>query len=345
MATTIDLYPPPLLIEKLLEPSGFKQEDIMALTFSSYESYLFEHVSRGPRRWIMTLGLRTSRTDQPGLSFCPRCLAEDPVPYFRKQWRLAFITACQKHRCLLLDQCPHCHSKVYIHRWDKGNYDFWIKNPITHCYYCRKPLTVTQPLPSPDHAQLRFEAWLIHALHEGGCTFSAKPIDGFLFFEGLDMLAKVLLQRRKSDRLHTLLHNHGFLRQAIQINTTHRRFETLPLSIRHDVLRALCWLLSDWPDRFLNLCKEAQFSSSYLFDQCNKKGVRRIPFWLWEPVYINNHRKYYAPSPVEIANAAKFLSAKNSLTKSKLSLALGISWINNPTKDKYSYLFNNHSTH
>ena len=140
-------------------------------------------------------------------------------------------------------------------------------------------------------------------------------------------------------RFRNSLRNHGFLQLAAKINTSRRRFETLPLMTRRDVLQTLNWLLSDWPDRFLKVCKEVQFSSSYLFDHSNSHTFQRISFWLWEPVYLNNHRKYYAPSSLEIENAAKFLAAKDSLTKSNLSLTLGVSWVNDQTKIKFAYLF------
>lgn len=44
--------------------------------------------------------------------YCPRCLAESG--YHRLNWSLTFVTVCLKHRCLLVDFCQNCQSKVSI---------------------------------------------------------------------------------------------------------------------------------------------------------------------------------------------------------------------------------------
>ncbi|MCC7362714.1 MAG: TniQ family protein [Anaerolineales bacterium] len=42
----------------------------------------------------------------PALRVCPRCLQADP--YVRLAWRLAAVTACCEHGCLLQSHCPDC---------------------------------------------------------------------------------------------------------------------------------------------------------------------------------------------------------------------------------------------
>lgn len=44
----------------------------------------------------------------PLLQYCPRCLARDPRPYFRRGWRFATEALCLRHRCRLHDACWHC---------------------------------------------------------------------------------------------------------------------------------------------------------------------------------------------------------------------------------------------
>jgi hypothetical protein len=44
------------------------------------------------------------------LQFCPACLAEDAVPYFRRSWCLAFVTFCARHPLRLLDHCAACRA-------------------------------------------------------------------------------------------------------------------------------------------------------------------------------------------------------------------------------------------
>lgn len=42
--------------------------------------------------------------------FCPDCLAHDPEPYLRKEWRNSYVVACAEHVRLLRTSCPHCGS-------------------------------------------------------------------------------------------------------------------------------------------------------------------------------------------------------------------------------------------
>jgi hypothetical protein len=44
----------------------------------------------------------------PSLRICPRCVEEQP--YIRLMWRLLPVEVCLRHRCVLVDHCPHCHA-------------------------------------------------------------------------------------------------------------------------------------------------------------------------------------------------------------------------------------------
>lgn len=54
------------------------------------------------------------RRDYPILAYCPRCLASDNQPYFRRRWRLAPFVVCLAHRTMLLDRCWNCSSRIDI---------------------------------------------------------------------------------------------------------------------------------------------------------------------------------------------------------------------------------------
>lgn len=87
-----------------------KDKDLRASRFvdipnrNVYWNWLLGHGSEGARD--------RSRDDPGWLQFCPRCLASDRNPFFRRRWRIALSTACTTHGCLLLDRCPHCHRPV-----------------------------------------------------------------------------------------------------------------------------------------------------------------------------------------------------------------------------------------
>lgn len=43
-----------------------------------------------------------------GLRFCPACLREDAVAYYRREWRLSFVTICSRHGTALHQACAAC---------------------------------------------------------------------------------------------------------------------------------------------------------------------------------------------------------------------------------------------
>jgi TniQ len=60
------------------------------------------------------------RRDYPILAYCPRCLASDNQPYFRRRWRLAPFVVCLAHRTMLLDRCWNCRSRIDLLTWGES---------------------------------------------------------------------------------------------------------------------------------------------------------------------------------------------------------------------------------
>lgn len=62
----------------------------------------------------LLLPLRDSarRNRSTWMQYCPKCLASDDAPYFRRPWRLASRVSCFAHGCGLRDRCPACHAGV-----------------------------------------------------------------------------------------------------------------------------------------------------------------------------------------------------------------------------------------
>ncbi len=50
----------------------------------------------------------TSTAQSCWLQFCPTCLREDEVPFFRQSWTLATRVSCFRYGCRLRDRCPSC---------------------------------------------------------------------------------------------------------------------------------------------------------------------------------------------------------------------------------------------
>lgn len=78
----------------------------------------------------------------PRYRFCPVCLLEDEVKYFRIEWRFLCWLWCPLHMCRLLDACPACAKPVQlpadlISAGPKG----WGVATLDRCLFCESDLT------------------------------------------------------------------------------------------------------------------------------------------------------------------------------------------------------------
>ncbi len=65
-----------------------------------------------PKQLFLPLRKLYRRSGSTWLQFCPRCLATDTHPYFRREWRLATRLTCEKHKSRLRDRCTACNQPV-----------------------------------------------------------------------------------------------------------------------------------------------------------------------------------------------------------------------------------------
>jgi hypothetical protein len=133
----IDRLAPAWLIDELCCRTGTSHDVALNTTLRAYEGLLYRHFqSAGALPWILTLKTYHRKRRGFGLQFCPTCLAEDSVPYFRKRWRVACLTRCQKHGILLLDRCPSCATAVAVHRIDMANSSRIENIGLSYCHAC-----------------------------------------------------------------------------------------------------------------------------------------------------------------------------------------------------------------
>ncbi len=146
------------LIEILSSYISFPAIQIKKLSFN---------ILKKPAKWdYLNILLETPR-------FCPKCLAEDEIPYFRSYWFLKFVTYCEKHKILLKDVCPHCFSPIF----------FW-KTPwnqtIESCYYCQEDLR--QDLIRYSKVKADFQKILLNIFKSG---FLDKNTNSITYFQQL----------------------------------------------------------------------------------------------------------------------------------------------------------------
>lgn len=105
------------ILQVLADQTATPPARVLETTFRGYPGFPtweLDHNRRAP--WVLSIGLRGGRRQRPWLQYCPYCLQNDDEPYFRRHWRLAFVTVCTQHRCRLLDRCLNCAAPCNIHQ-------------------------------------------------------------------------------------------------------------------------------------------------------------------------------------------------------------------------------------
>jgi hypothetical protein len=183
--TDIDFKEDPILFEKLANKSRFSIEQIAKMSLRSEEGYLFEsdHGLYPPKQIRI---LKDKRTHY-GLMFCPKCLAEDTHPYWRKQWRYHFYNACTKHNVFLIDRCGICQERVRITKMK-------VSETLTLCNKCGRDLRLTSTHSIPDSLAYGIEAikWFEEGLTNGYFSISGVRIRSLFIFQIHTILSAIL---------------------------------------------------------------------------------------------------------------------------------------------------------
>lgn len=88
---------------------------IAGCTLATLRDTTFYHLARHfacPVMHIPTLYRFFQGSIASSLRYCPGCLAEQPLPYYRLCWRFLAIGGCHHHGCRLLDACGHCAASL-----------------------------------------------------------------------------------------------------------------------------------------------------------------------------------------------------------------------------------------
>ena len=119
--------------------------------------------------WIMAQGSRNRRRSG-GLQYCPQCLDDDKTSYFRREWRLAWHTGCDRHGRLLADHCGSCRAPVEPHRSRA------LDGAITRCTSCGIDLRATRTDFACEEA-LAFQRTADSVLASWRGSWAGVPLD------------------------------------------------------------------------------------------------------------------------------------------------------------------------
>lgn len=274
----IDYRISPLFAYYLHDQSGASLQALSNATASRFTDLVFHEQKmrrRGP--WLIPARL-TANSNGRGYCVCRACLTGDEYPYYRVPWLLALTPVCDRHKCILNDQCAECGAGIFP--WGKS-LSHSYKARCFCCYRCgadfRLQSTSNIEFISDDSLPPTQRLFSVLSEYPGGTLSSAgfkhnqRSIE---FFDILYELIHLLFGRSSHGRLvRTAEKDVGSA--VFDLNMHGRPFELLPPRHRFEILRLCMTLIDPWPDRLANIFSAAEKMSPFF-----KFDYLHYPEWL-----------------------------------------------------------------
>lgn len=263
----IDKLAPEEVGSSLQKAMGISESEFEKLALRSYKGTLFEKLNaNGKSRWIVPIGVYHRKRKRNGLMLCPQCLLEDDVPYYRRAWRLAFVTECTRHKIQLIDCCPNCDAPIIPHRADMGAKNLYPAADLrVHCWQCGIDYRHYSNEQASDHNLLDFQELLETTLELGYLSWDNNPsMYSVIFFDGLREMLSGVLSKESLKRI-----KYGPLSNKINGELL---FEDYPLYLRREVLSMVAEFTRSWPESFKKIIHSCELRYSDL--QGNTKNRR-----------------------------------------------------------------------
>jgi transposase-like protein len=301
----VDGKPSESVINTLAEKTATTKRRVSAATLSEYTGRLFEEYNAyGNTSWILPISIRSRIKRNFGLQFCPICLLEDNVPYFRRSWRLAFVVLCPKHGIQLLDRCPECGGAINFHRYGISDIQEFGLGCMILCYLCRIKLPDIRAIHSQrsvEPNEIKFQEYLITALCQGWIEIpTSGPTYALLYFKALHKLMSILSTGERSQDIRQSISLHF----GIRTFTPHLlgktiRFERFDVTERRALIGLAKQMLVDWPNGFIEFCIKNRIWRKALWEKGNSQV---IPFWYWKVLHENLDRSRRGMTDEEFIN-------------------------------------------
>lgn len=238
-----DRSAPSWLISAMSRHTGVDYWDVYRTTLTTYRGRLYaKRRASGHLFWVLPTRSYGMTREGFGMQFCPECLATDPVPYFRKHWRLALFTFCPIHDVQLYDACPACGLPVMYYRRDFGK-ELTEAGPICACYACGFDFrNATQA--APEFATLEIENLFREMLESLRAPSGQSGQFDLGFFTVLHQLIRIMGMRKNGDRFRRhIVGCIGCDLPTMQLGRNSIEFRTRLM--RHYLISLGLWLFRD----------------------------------------------------------------------------------------------------
>jgi hypothetical protein len=257
LPTNIDVTKDRGFLWFLVRKTGAQINLVSATTLLEFQAYFAQYQNLGstcpPRithQWILPTNYFSDVPPLFGLQFCPLCLLE--VPYFRRAWRLAFITLCERHHVLLLDRCTQCGSPINVLKSSYKRGRVLSVSDITKCYSCNFNIIHAIPTPIPRNLpqdEFVLQGQLVKIIKEGSILrLKGKSIDIPLYFSRLHDLVRVLAFGELGETLRKGVSKRYKLPMfSVSQPTKPRCVELLSIRERLGLIGMAMRLIQEWP--------------------------------------------------------------------------------------------------
>jgi len=269
------------------------------MTLQSYSGYLSEKISINTQNKSITPIKNRGRTHHSyGTRFCPECISTDRIPYYRKQWRLSFVTCCINHQCYLQDRCPSCSKPItpYIVR---------EKEEYFHCNLCKYPIwkAPVQQIP-PNSYGVTAQNNLLSILNNGYFNFQQETYFSLAYFPVLHQISKLLY----NGSLHLYAFNHECLYTSKSLPKFNQKpsfyIEDSSIQNQYLIYSSAEYLLQS-KGRMKQLCQANHLGKGLL-----THSMRYIPFW-FSYIVTDNDTSTYSVALEEIKSLIFYFEKNN----------------------------------
>lgn len=268
----IDRQAPDWMLRSLSEHTGVGLRAIKHTSLLEYKGVLYRQYRwSGHQYWLLPLNMVDTSYQHHGMQYCPQCLAEDVVPYFRKRWRVAFYTMCTNHQCMLHDRCPSCGASVAFHRREMGKFSQVDAGLITQCHACDFDLRESKVIKPVIYDESAYRTLLPALRMIEGDAVDARYNVGF--FAVLHQLCKIMLTHYSHVKLRQYV-SEKISAPEIQLNKKHKSFEYYSLEERHIIIQLGMWLLANPEVRIVEAWRNKAVRYNVL-----KKDFQPRPKW------------------------------------------------------------------
>lgn len=274
------------------------------MTMKSYDGFLQEEIiSNGNNKFLTNY------------RFCPKCLKEDKIPYFKKEHRVVFSTFCKKHKCYLQDKCPKCQSQISVLKM--------FNNELSYEYCCNCGFKLANSdvkyIKNKSKYELNFS--LINIMEKGYIQLGDYYIYSFLFFEVISHISKLILSSKKI-RINGI--ENRILKQISKKTFLSSKSSFSQISIKEQYLlfSIILSIFEKFPKNLELFISQNKLSN---FDML--KDMKNIPYWYEKLVNDISPKVIYSARMVskeEILNGIKYLKKRDILVnQSNLTKLLG----------------------